>query len=319
MRIFTIGENDAGQRADKFLRKACPHLPQSLLYKAFRKRDVKQNGKRIPPETVLQPGDELAVYLPDDCFEPAQRAELRALPEPEICYEDAQIAVMKKPLNLPVHADDKGSSDTLIARFLYFLAQKGEYDPAREQSFTPALCNRLDRNTEGLVIGAKTAAALREVNALIRDGKVNKQYLCITASIPPNAHDTVTAYHRRAPGQSAEISNQPQEGFKRIVTEYELLQNHDDLALLRVTLHTGRTHQIRAQMAALHCPVLGDPRYGDAAANRRYHAAHQLLAAYALTLDVPRQGHLLSAVSGRRISYLPDFVSEYGFEISGLK
>jgi 23S rRNA pseudouridine955/2504/2580 synthase len=317
MKEFLIGENDAGQRADKFLRKACPKLPQSLLYKAFRRRDVKQNGRRIPPETVLQCGDTLAVYLPDDCFEPAQRTALRALPPPVICYEDAQIAVMKKPLNLPVHADGKGSSDTLIARFLYFLAQKGEYDPAQEQSFTPALCNRLDRNTEGLVIGAKTAASLREVNALIRNGSVQKQYLCITAGIPPKAHDTVTAYHRREPGQSAEIAGAPREGFRRIVTEYELLQKHDGLALLRVTLHTGRTHQIRAQMAALHCPVLGDPRYGDSAANRSFHADHQLLAAYALTLDVPRQGHVLSAVSGRRISYLPDFVTQYGFAVSG--
>ena len=314
MRIFHIGENDAGQRADKFLRKACPQLPQSLLYKAFRKRDVKQNGKRIPPETVLQPGDELAVYLPDDCFTPPAQKTLTALPRPEYCYEDAQIAVMKKPLNLPVHADDKGSTDTLIARFLYDLAQRGAYDPAQEQSFTPALCNRLDRNTEGLVIGAKTAAALRAVNELIREGNVKKRYLCITAGIPPKAHDTVIAYHRRDPGQSAKISETPREGYKQIVTEYEILQKSDDLALLRVTLHTGRTHQIRAQMAALHCPVLGDPRYGDAAANRRHRADHQLLAACALTFDVPQAGHVLSAAAGRRIAYLPDFVSKYGFD-----
>ena len=313
MRTFLIGENDAGQRADKFLCQICPQLPKSLLYKAFRKRDVKQNGKRIPPETFLQAGDELTVYLPDDAFGETKKNALQALPLPEICYEDTQIAVMKKPLNLPVHADSKGSGDTLIARFLYYLAQKGCYQPEQEQSFTPALCNRLDRNTEGLVIGAKTAAALREVNALIRDGRVQKQYFCITAGIPPKQHDTVIAYHRRRPGQSAEIADAPRTGFKQIMTEYRVLQAKGELALLLVTLHTGRTHQIRAQMTALGCPVLGDPRYGDPAANRRFHADHQLLAACALMLDVPQTGHLLSAAAGVRISYTPDFVREYGF------
>lgn len=313
MHRFEIGENDAGQRADKFLRKAAPNLPQALLYKAFRRRDVKQNGRRIPPETFLQAGDVLEVYLPDDCFAPPQRAALRALPAPDYAYEDAQLAVMYKPWGLPVHADDRGSADTLLARFLYDLAQRGAYDPQAEQSFSPALCNRLDRNTEGLVIGAKTAAALRTVNEMIRENRVVKQYFCITAGIPPKTHDVVTAYHRRRLGQSAEIADRPREGFRQIVTEYELLQKQDDLALLCVTLHTGRTHQIRAQAAALGFPVLGDPRYGDPEANRRHHAARQLLAACILRFQVPETGHLLSALHGRVIRSAPAFLAQYGF------
>ena len=316
MHTFTIGANDAGQRADKFLLKACPKLPKSLLYKTFRKKDVKLGGKRIPPETFLQAGDELTVYLPDEYFAAAPKPQrIAALPLPEIVYEDDNIALMKKPVDLPVHADDKGSADTLAGRFLYYLAKSGAYDPANEQSFSPALCNRLDRNTEGFVIGAKNAAALRGMNTLIRENRVIKQYLCITAGIPPKQHDTVTAYHRRIEGKSAEISETPREGFREIVTEYELLQKHDDLALLLITLHTGRTHQIRAQMAALRCPLLGDSRYGFAKVNRRYAEPHQLLAACLLRFDVPAEGHLLSALHGKAFAYTPDFVRRYGFSI----
>ncbi len=300
MHTVTIGANDAGQRADKFLLK----------------KDVKLGGKRIPPETFLQAGDELTVYLPDEFFAAAPKPQrIAALPLPEIVYEDDNIALMKKPVDLPVHADDKGSADTLAGRFLYYLAKSGAYDPANEQSFSPALCNRLDRNTEGFVIGAKNAAALRGMNALIRENRVIKQYLCITAGIPPKQHDTVTAYHRRIEGKSAEISETPREGFREIVTEYELLQKHDDLALLLITLHTGRTHQIRAQMAALRCPLLGDSRYGFAKVNRRYAETHQLLAACLLRFDVPAEGHLLSALHGKAFAYTPDFVRRYGFSI----
>jgi len=316
MHTFTIGANDAGQRADKFLLKACPNLPKSLLYKTFRKKDVKCNGKRIPAETFLAEGDTVQVYLPDEFFVSAKKTVSEThLPKPEIIYEDANILLMKKPVNLPVHADDKGSSDTLQGRFLQYLAQSGTYDPAQEQSFTPALCNRLDRNTEGFVIGAKTAAALRCVNEMIRENHVVKQYFCITAGIPPKQHDTVHAYHRREEGKKAEIVQTPRAGFREICTEYEILQKHDDLALLLVTLHTGRTHQIRAQTAALGCPVLGDNRYGDRRANQKYGESHQLLAACRLHFDVPHEGHLLSALYGRIFGYTPDFCSRYGLYI----
>ena len=316
MHTFTIGANDAGQRADKFLLKACPKLPKSLLYKTFRKKDVKCNGKRIPAETFLAEGDTVQVYLPDEFFVSAKKTVAQKhLPKPEIIYEDANIALMKKPVNLPVHADDQGSSDTLQGRFLQYLAQSGCYDPEQEQSFTPALCNRLDRNTEGFVIGAKTAAALRCVNEMIRENHVIKQYFCITAGIPPKVHDTVHAYHRRQEGKPAEISKTAREGFREIITEYEVLQKHDDLALVLVTLHTGRTHQIRAQMAALGTPVLGDNRYGNRAVNQKYHEAHQMLAACRLRFDVPPDGHLLSALYGKAFGYTPDFCARFGFEI----
>lgn len=315
MHRFEIGENDAGQRADKFLIKACPNLPKSLLYKTFRKKDVKCNGKRIPQETFLQTGDVLTVYLPDDCFSdaPKKTAPQSVLPMPEIVYEDAQIVLLKKPANLPVHADDKGTADTLAGRFLYYLANDGAYDASAEQSFRPALCNRLDRNTEGFVIGAKTAAALRCMNEKIRCGEVHKQYLCITAGILPKKEDTVTAYHRREPGKRAEISDVPREGFREMRTGYEVLAEQDGLSLVLVTLYTGRTHQIRLQMAALGAPVLGDAKYGDRDANRKYSAPYQQLAACRLRFDFSEDACVLSDLRGRSFSYVPAFCARYGF------
>ncbi|MBR6106457.1 MAG: RluA family pseudouridine synthase [Oscillospiraceae bacterium] len=314
MRTFVIGRNDAGQRADKFLLKACPNLPKSLLYKTFRKRDIKCSGKRIPAETFLREGDILQVYLPDDCFGVQQKpAAVQQLPMPEIAYEDENIVLLKKPVNLPVHADDKGSADTLHGRFLAYLTQSGCYLPAKEQSFTPALCNRLDRNTEGFVIGAKNAAALRCMNGKIRSGEITKQYLCITAGVPEKHADTVIAYHRRLPGQKAEIRRQAAEGFSEIRTGYEVLAAHDGLALLLVTLYTGRTHQIRAQTAALGCPVLGDAKYGSPAANKRFGAPHQLLAACRLRFDFSAEPCPLDALRGREFRYVPDFCADFGF------
>ena len=317
MRTFEIGDNDAGQRADKFLMKACPSLPKSLLYKTFRKKDVRLDGKRIPAETFLQAGSVLQVYLPDDCFpaEAKKPAPQLHLPMPEIFYEDTQTVLLKKPVNLPVHADHKGSADTLAARFLQYLTVSGSYAPAAEQSFSPALCNRLDRNTEGFVIGAKTAAALRCMNEKIRLGEVRKQYLCITVGHPPKACDTVTAYHRREPGERVQLSAAPREGFREIRTGYEVLQQKNGLSLVLVTLYTGRTHQIRAQMAALHCPLLGDAKYGNPDANRRHHAAYQQLAACRLHFDFQDAPCVLSDLSGKSFSYVPDFCTVYGFDI----
>lgn len=316
MHEFQIGVNDAGQRADKFLTKACPNLPKSLLYKTFRKKDVKLNGKRIPPETFLTAGSVLQVYLPDEFF-PAQPQPVQTtfLPEPVIFYEDANIAILQKPADLPVHADDKGSADTLAARFLSYLTQSGAYDPAQEQSFRPALCNRLDRNTEGFVIGAKNAAALRTINEKIRSGDVQKQYLCITVGTPPKKQDTVTAYHRREEGKKAQISPLPHAGFREIRTGYEVLQTVDGLSLVLVTLYTGRTHQIRAQMAALGSPVLGDGKYGNPVANKKYRRSYQCLAACRLKINAPAPGDLFAYLHNRQFAYIPTLCKQYGFSV----
>ena len=316
---FAIGANDAGQRADKFLLKACKGLPHSLLYKTFRKRDVKLNGKRITAETFLREGDLLTVFLPEDITPAEKKLPQSGLPMPEIFFEDSNIVLLKKPADLPVHADGKGSRDTLAGRFLQYLMQSGTYDAAKEQSFVPALCNRLDRNTEGFVIGAKNAAALRTVNEKIKMGEVQKEYLCITFGTPPRTADTVTAYHRRLEGRNAEYAETPREGFKEMRTGYRVLETKNGLSLVQVRLFTGRTHQIRLQMAALGCPVLGDAKYGNAEANRRYRAPYQQLAACRLAFPFSEEETVLDGLRGKQFEYTPGFAAEYGFSQHNLR
>lgn len=315
MHTFTIGTNDAGQRADKFLRKACPQLPSSLLYKTFRKKDVKCDGKRIPPETVLAEGNVLQVYLPEDCFAgkqpPASVTQPRDLPMPDIIFEDDQIAVLRKPVGLPVHADDHGTEDTLVDRFLHYLVETGAYRPEVEQSFTPALCNRLDRNTEGFVLAAKTAAALRCLNEKIRNGEIQKQYYCVTVGKLPKDTDIVIAYHKKISDNQVVLSELPKFGFREIRTGYRVLAEKDGLSLVQVTLYTGRTHQIRVQMAALGCPILGDPRYGNIAENIAHGQRHQLLSACRLRFAFSAEPCCLSALNGMEFSFTPQFAQPF--------
>ncbi len=317
MMEFHISANDGGQRADRFLLKACPKLPKNLLYKAFRKKDIKRNGKRCLPEEILQEGDCIRAYLPADCLEsPPKKTVATHLPPPNILYEDDTLCLMHKPVGLPVHPDDKGTEDTLVARFLSDLARRNLYDPQKEQSFVPALCNRLDRNTEGLVIGAKTAAALRCINEKIRLGEITKEYLCITVGVPPKTSDTVIAYHRKENGNHVRLESKPFEGCKETKTGYTVLAQKEELSLVKVMLYTGRTHQIRAQMAALGCPILGDGAYGDQTANCRYGENFQLLTAFRLVfhpnIDEPC---VISHLAGKAFSIPPTFCKRYFPEI----
>ena len=190
MRSFTINQNDSGQRLDKFLTKAVPLLPQSMLYKGIRTKRIKVNGKRAEISTRLQPGDLVELYLNDEFFvqEDQPLAFCSARDELSIIYEDEHILLADKPVGLVVHEDDEGTVDTLINRITKYLWKKGEYDPARENSFAPALCNRIDRNTSGIVICAKDAEALRILNQKIKDRELEKTYRCLVFGVPSPAH-----------------------------------------------------------------------------------------------------------------------------------
>ena len=186
MRELIVNQNDAGQRLDKFLTKAVPLLPQSLLYKSIRTKRIKRNGKRCAISDRLQPGDVISLYLSDDLFGGDSQAPafLAAPSRLDIVYEDENILLVDKRPGLIVHEDSGHQVDTLINRILHYLYQKGEYDPAQEQSFVPSLCNRIDLNTGGIVIAAKNAPALRVLNEKIRLHQVQKFYLCLVHGTP---------------------------------------------------------------------------------------------------------------------------------------
>ncbi len=305
MRSFTIGKNDAGQRLDKFLNKAVPRLPASLMHKYLRHKRIKLNRKRCDNATRLNEGDVLELYIGDEFFGDAQRenAFMLAPDDLNILYEDENILLADKPSGLIVHEDDREAVDTLINRIQRHLYERGEYDPANENSFVPALCNRIDRNTGGIVIAAKTAEALRIINEKIKLREVHKYYLCIVHGIPPKKSDTLCAYLKKDSEQNrVTVQSKPFADAKEIKTRYRVLAQKDDRALLEVDLLTGRTHQIRAHLAFIGHPLLGDTKYGTNRQNKDSGHRVQALYSYRLAFRFKDEAGALGYLNGREFS-----------------
>ncbi|MBQ7378038.1 MAG: RNA pseudouridine synthase, partial [Clostridia bacterium] len=200
-----------------------------------------------------------------------------------------------------VHEDTAAAENTLIMHIKAYLAQRGEYDPASEQSFAPALCNRIDRNTGGIVIAAKTAAALREMNERIREDELRKCYLCAVHGVPKKREATLRAYLRKRQADNmVEISEQPKAGFKEIVTKYRVLKEKNGNALLEVELVTGRTHQIRAHLSHIGHPLLGDGKYGVNRDDRQRGYKFQALYAFRLRFKETQRDGVLKYLEGKQ-------------------
>ena len=303
MRELEIGKNDAGQRLDKFLTKRFKNLPQSLMYKYIRKKCIKVNGKKCDIDTRLNEGDVLTFYIKDEFFEEVQEEQYDFLKAPsklDIIYEDENIMLLNKKPGLIVHPDENYHFDSLIGRIQHYLYDKGEYDPADERAFAPALVNRIDRNTGGIVIAAKTAAALRILNRKLKDRELEKLYLCTAVGIFDKKEDILTAYLEKNEKQNrVYISDKPTPNGKPIKTGYRVLAEKDGFSLLEVRLYTGRTHQIRAHMAHIGHPLLGDGKYGKNEINRRMGYKWQALYSYKLSFCFTADGGELEYLNNR--------------------
>lgn len=301
-KVITISSNDAGQRLDKFLTKAYRDLPVSRMYRAIRQKDIKLNGKRCEIATKLQTGDELTLFLPEEFLNEAPPVYdfMGASRQLDIVYEDAQLMLLNKKAGLLVHPDEKEYRDTLIFRIQRYLYEQGEYDPAQEASFTPALVNRIDRNTSGIVIAAKTAAALRILNAKLKQREIHKFYLCIVHGTMPKPEDTLEAFLEKNETQNrVYISKEFHPGARSIVTRYRVLDEQNGLSLLEIELLTGRTHQIRAHLASIGHPLLGDGKYGTNALNKGTGFHQQALCSYKLRFDFSAPAGELEYLNGR--------------------
>ncbi len=302
---ITVTKNDAGQRLDKFLTKTYKMLPMPMLYKAIRKKDVKLNGKRCEAADRLKEGDVIGLFLPDDVLTqaPPTYEFMHASKALDIVYEDEHILLLNKKAGLLVHPDDREFRDTLIFRVQRYLYEKGAYNPAAENSFAPALVNRIDRNTEGIVIAAKTAAALRILNDKLKNREIQKYYLCLVHGGMPKDSDTLEGYLEKNEAQNrVYVLDKAKVGARTIRTRYRVLEAHDGLSLLEIHLLTGRTHQIRAHLASIGHPLLGDGKYGTNALNKGTGFTKQALCSYRLKFDFTSPADELDYLNGKEFS-----------------
>ena len=303
MRELTIGKNDAGQRLDRFVAKSLPLLPSALLQKYIRLKRIKVNNARAERDYRLKEGDVLQLYINDEFFDkPREENMFLTLFRPvlDIVYEDENLMLLNKRPGLVVHADETEKVNTLINHIQAYLYQKREWNPRWENAFTPALCNRIDRNTGGIVIAAKNAETLRIINEKIRDRELDKRYLCITVGAPKPAEGKIECFLLKdEKKKEVAVYHKPVPGGKTAVTKYRTLEKRGELALVEVELLTGRTHQIRASFADLGCPLLGDGKYGRGEVNKRYGETRQALYSYRLTFDLPTDAGILNYLKGR--------------------
>lgn len=316
MKELIIGKNDAGQRLDRFVGKSVPLLPESLLQKYIRLKRIKLNGKGAKRDVRLSDGDCIQLYINDEFFEKTkeENSYLKVgKPRVSIVYEDENILLADKKPGVLCHSAGQWDYNTLIANIQAYLAQKGEWRPKEENSFAPALCNRIDRNTGGIVIAAKNAEALRIINEKIRDREIEKYYLCLVHGRPsPPSGRLENFLFKDASKNQVYVKSKSEPGARTAVTEYKTIRSKGPLSLVECHLLTGRTHQIRAQMSYAGWPLLGDGKYGSERFNKTYGETGQALYSYKLLFSFPTDAGMLNYLRGREFSVdSVDFVEKY--------
>ena len=303
MREFTIGKNDAGQRLDRFVARNLPLLPPALLQKYIRLKRIKVNGKGSKRDARLCVGDILQLYINDEFFDKPTEENLFLSvfrPQLNLVYEDENFLLVDKRPGMVVHADETEKVNTLINHIQAYLYQKKEWNPKWENAFAPALCNRIDRNTGGIVIAAKNAETLRIINEKIKNHELEKSYLCVTVGRPRPTEGRVEGFLRKDEAKKeVTFFDHPIPGGKTAVTLYRTLESRGELSLVECRLLTGRTHQIRVSMAHLGCPLLGDGKYGRGDVNRRYGETRQALYSYKLRFAFSSPAGLLDYLQNR--------------------
>jgi 23S rRNA pseudouridine955/2504/2580 synthase len=297
MREFTVTPKYDQKRVDSFLFDMIPSTNASVIFKAFRKRSVKVNEKRVKESYLLNTGDKVQVYIPDDYLEDEKNAGLNL---PNIIYEDSFLMVVSKPQGMPVH-QDRNEEELVLDRCIQDLVR--QRDSISLEAGFPALCHRLDRNTGGLTVMAKDSKTLAIMEEKFQNHEIRKSYLCLVAGIPKKKSAELSAFLWKDRKKSqVYIYDNPVKGSERIITRYRVVKSFDECSLLEIELVTGKTHQIRAHMAHIGHPLLGDGKYGVNHINRVFKLKWQALWAIRLVFDFSSPSDHLDYLKGKTLS-----------------
>ena len=288
MKELDITHNEANQRIDRFLKKYMSEASTGYLYKMLRKKRIKVNGAKVQPDYILNIGDKIQLYLSEDTMRKFQKKPSLTFAKGQlnIVYEDCNILLLNKPKNLLVHGDNRENVHTLINQVHSYLYLQGDYDPEKENTFAPACCNRLDRNTSGIMIIAKNFPTLQEINKMIKENNVIKKYRALVKGEIKDAKELKGFWVKDSSTNKVEIIHHKTKDAKFIHTKYKPIESNHEYTLLEIDLITGRSHQIRAHLASEGFPIIGDMKYGIRKINRtfynQYHLNSQFLHAYSL-------------------------------------
>jgi len=323
MKELKIDKNDAGQRLDRFIAKAVPLLPVSLVQKYIRIKRIKVGGAGAHRDYRLVTGDVVQMYVNDEFFDTPREENLYLRvtnPDLDIVYEDDNILLLNKPAGVLCHSDGSTGSTPIISRIQAYLYQKAEWNPREENAFAPALCNRIDRNTSGIIIAAKNAESLRIINEKIKLRELDKYYLAVVIGHPDPQSGLLEGFiFKDAVKNRVYVLKDSRPGSKSAVTQYKTLATAGQLSLLECRLITGRTHQIRAQLADIGLPLLGDGKYGSDRLNKPYGEVHQALCSYKLVFAFQTDAGILAYLNGKAFSLgkIP-FVGKYFKGFTGI-
>ncbi len=291
MRLLTVHKNDENQRLDKYLKKYLKEAPGSFIYKMLRKKNIVLNGKKADGTEKLTAGDEIKLFFAEETLEKftgeAAKIKLEKFPvkkDLEILFEDEDLLMLNKPAGeLSQKAEAKDVSMNEYA--LGYLQETGAITEESLKVFKPSVCNRLDRNTSGILIVAKTYQAAREFGDALQKRTVRKFYRCIVKGEVKKA-ETIDGYlWKDEKTNKVQVFKEKREGASEIHTAYRPIKCENGLTLLEVHLITGRTHQIRAHLSSIGHSILGDPKYGDKKLSEKWKVKYQLLHACRLELD----------------------------------
>ena len=303
MKEFQIRDNEAGQRFDKYLSKLLRNAPKSFFYKMLRKKNITLNGKKATGNEKLEAGDQVKLFLSDETFDKFSQQDkaARVVTTLDVLYEDADVLLINKPAGMLSQPDDT-KEPSMVEYVIGYLLEKGELTEEDLWTFRPSVCNRLDKNTSGIIAAGKSLVGLQELSELFHDRTVHKEYLCIVKGVLHEKKHIKGYLYKDTKQNKVAIYKQKQKEAQPIETVYEPLDDNGEVTLLKVGLITGRTHQIRAHLASEGHPLAGDTKYGQDAFNRRYREKyqlkHQLLHAFRLSFPDGMEGRL-SDLSGK--------------------